>query len=253
MIISLPVSALTKRIIESDYAPGVIRLRSSDLLFQQLTYTRPPSRKEVKKLRKLLTERIELEINQKLFNSIKDNVVAVGDHLYKYHCLLMMKHVEALMDYTSVSDALNTFMTKHQISEDDYPIDHAYRKWNRWKKKKKVKNESFFCAKGEPGASRKCNRKYAVHRVLIPRGTEYLDIVVSAVAYRAAWVFGIKSQHFIKHLRVYLYYMYAGMNQEEVCEVLAMPRRSFYYAVKRAKETMELSEELHQFVIKFVA
>jgi len=239
--------------IESDYSTGVIRLRSSDLLFQQLTYKRPPSRKESKKLRKLLTERVELEINQKLFNSIKDNVVAVGDHLYKYHCLLMMKHVEALMDYTTVSDALNTFMVKHGISEDDYPIDHAYRKWNRWKGNKKVKNASFFCTKGEPGASIKCNRKYAVHRVLIPRNTDYLDVLVSAVAYRAAWSFGIHSRHFVKHLRVYLYYMYAGMNQEEVCEKLSMPRRSFYYAVKRAKETLETSEDLSQFVTKYVA
>ena len=144
MIISIPVSALSKRIIETNYGTGIIRLKSSDLLFQQLTYRRLHTAESNSKLRKLLSERIELNVNTKFYREIKDGLPLVGKHLYTFHCREMMNYLEASGPHISIQKALRGFYLRYGISEYDYPLDDAYRRWNKWKRNKKVKSEDFF-------------------------------------------------------------------------------------------------------------
>ena len=253
MIISIPVSALSKRIIETNYGTGIIRLKSSDLLFQQLTYRRLHTAESNSKLRKLLSERIELNVNTKFYREIKDGLPLVGKHLYTFHCREMMNYLEASGPHISIQKALRGFYLRYGIGEYDYPLDHAYRRWNRWKRNKKVKSEDFFGKKREWCASGNSQKKQAVSMVYLPRTLDYLDILINAVNYRARWNFGISERKFSKYLKIYCYHMYSGKSQDEISDLCQISRSNYYFSIAKAKEFFEKHEQLRAFVDKFVA
>lgn len=253
MIISIPVSALSKRIIETNYGTGIIRLKSSDLLFQQLTYRRLHTAENNSKLRKLLSERIELNVNTKFYREIKDSLPLVGKHLYNFHCREMMNYLEASQPHVPIQKALRGYYLRYGIGEEDYALDHAYRRWNRWKEKKKVKSDGFFCKKREWCASGFCKKSKPIHMVYLPRTIDYLDILIYTVNSRARWKFGISERSFEKDFRIHCYYTYGGKSPDEIAELCNISQRSVYYAIKRAKEFFEEHEQLRLFVDKFVA
>jgi len=253
MHIILPVAPISKRIIETDYGKGPIRLRFRDLLYQNLRYVRNVKSDNSTQLKNLLTETVELIVGKDLYYEQREHLIHVGNNLYKAHCDMMMRHVEAQEKFTTVSAALADFMLKYKISEYDYPIDHAYRKWNHWKKNKKVKNPDFFSTDFRRRATVKCKKKHAVHHFLIPRSDEFLNILISAVAYRQKNVFNITDQKFLKYFRIYVYYMYSGKTYQEICAQMNIPRRSFFYATRRAKEYLDQYPDLKTFVTRYVA
>lgn len=139
-ILELPVSSFSKKILLAEYQLEPIALQSTDPLFQSLCYRAPRSRHNLKKLQYYLKDTIQICINTKLANHIRPNAYQIGHHLWTLHIHQMLGWVYcSTLLGENARKSLERFYAFHDIEEDDFAFDSAYKRWQRYKAKKSVK------------------------------------------------------------------------------------------------------------------
>ncbi len=251
MQIIIPVHPLSRKILLCDYGLEPVVIKNHDLLFQQLSYQRIKPKSNHQRLRGALTQTIKIQLNDKLANKLKSNLIQVGYHLYCFHTYLMMKHIEALHDLMTVKEALDHFYCRYKLTEDDFEYDSAYRRWNRWKKSKRLKSPTFFYKYNACLTSRNRKKKHKTLTLRFPVDDAFVETFSLAMTYYGPTYLNIHHSKFIEHLRMYLYYEHGQYSVKAISEKLNAPQRSIYYGIKVIKRHLQQNESFQKFMKQY--
>lgn len=132
MIYEIPVAPISRRILLHDYEEEPIKPTRHDQLYHQLCYARDPHI-ETARLHSVLTGSIRIDIKQRVFEQRPDQLWIIGELIYRSHMDRMLHFVEAYTLATGNAwGAIELFYTKHEIEEDDFPLESAYKRWQRY-------------------------------------------------------------------------------------------------------------------------
>lgn len=132
MDIILPVSRISRKILIHDYQAEPIAPRPRDLLYHQLCYGRFPNL-QWNRYFKILNSEIKLILPKTYFGQHHAQLFQAGFMLYTSHLDMMLKWVEAQTFITGNAwGAIEAFYQKYDIDEDDFSIESAYKRWQRY-------------------------------------------------------------------------------------------------------------------------
>ena len=130
----VPVSALTLRILQRDFhycldSSGVFQPVNSTILYYFLNST-PTKAQCLMKYDKTLVHTIFISDKTPIDPR---NLVHIGLFLHKWAIDSMCKIIDHFEDVISYSEAINIFLRKYKIEEDDYSKETAYRTYSKWR------------------------------------------------------------------------------------------------------------------------
>lgn len=132
MHIILPVAPISRKILLHDYQEEPISPGHSDLLFHQLCYARPGNI-QWSSYFKLLSQEVKLVMTSRFRLFDKNQLFQSGYLLYVSHIDRMLHWVEAQTLVTGNAwGAIEAFYEMHDIDEDDFAVDTAYKRWQRY-------------------------------------------------------------------------------------------------------------------------
>ncbi len=221
IIIELPVHPLSRKIMLSSHqviGDNTIRCVGHDLLHDQLSHRWVNTSRAVKTQMQLTTT-IRIQISSRLHSIIDGDLHHVGLHLYYTHREIMHNFIwSAQLCGCSVMIALSRWYDLHDIDEEDYSKDTAYRKWLVFsKKKKKEQGKSWI------KSNRKVDAAYSMHRVYLDHNFEQrvamcLGDIIGDLSTRH----GGPSKHMIESFVLYCYYTYIGHTMTRLSDVYSM-------------------------------
>lgn len=240
MQVILPVAPLTKRIILARTGQEQpVRFSMKDHIFQQLNYSKLNKRKKLLTMQRICTETITLELNTKLVQSIGMRMYEAGYHLYNFHLHMMLTYIEAQCEAgIYATDAIRNFYEKYNISEDDFDMDSAYKRWVRHlqnvrKKGGKIKNFA------ESNDREKYKSKSAPFCATIPLDERQVEEVIQMILERYSGYRGQAPQSLPLHLSAYLLYKESLLNTNYIAEKLEMSRSNVYFAINNIENMMD--------------
>lgn len=132
-LISLPVAPITRCILISDFGSDPIKPSRKHLIWQKLHYSCNDHDQQSARIDKALTASIQILVP----NSVADHLAIFGNHV-GYHLYITdlerMMHFIAALKSTGIPamTALKIFYEKNDIGEDDFALETAYKRWQRF-------------------------------------------------------------------------------------------------------------------------
>lgn len=266
-LIHIHISRPTKRMIESRYGKETpLNLKRSDLLYHQLHFRlRDESKTNFAKAKKLLTERIQINISPEVYQflSKKKRYVRVGLFLHKIFLEEMNQFIDALGDLgESNMGALKLFREKHDIGEDDFGLDSSYKNWQRYQIKKYGKKNKNHCTKKSDNVLQK-NTECATAKNQIL----WTDIVAAVNGFyhcgrenlflknqTVETPFGIFEKKFdtfqvaiyahARHVMYYLIHEHCDFSSRKIAELFPQSYRTVAYGIAQIRDQVTLYESL---------
>ena len=135
----IPIAPISKRIIVTERGAGPLRLSQHDLLyaFFQIRKTGNPNQRK-KQSAALLSDSITFIVSNKMGKVMIKNADEIGRVLYRYHLERMCLFVYAKWEGSkqiNVKHTIVAFFNRYQITEDDFSLETAYKRVQRffWK------------------------------------------------------------------------------------------------------------------------
>lgn len=158
MILELPVTPFSRKVLLHQYQTEPITPRGKrhpDLLYHQLFYRPNPDLAWDAYVRQLTTT-ILINVPDKLARRhLRESTMhQIGYLLYIHHMDDMMKWVEAQLAAMPTPNAwasIESYYARHGITEDDFSIESAYKRWQRYQDRQlyDVRETARACAPGE--------------------------------------------------------------------------------------------------------
>lgn len=149
--VCLPIAPISKKILRSEYGAAPISLQKHDLMYQVFLIKKMPgSKPNILQSRKILTEELSFAVSPRLGKMIIENALDIGMFLYNLHMRDMCKFVYAKWEEKesiNVKGAVTNFYARHNIDEDDFALESAYKRVQRFFWKKIEENPSFWSKK----------------------------------------------------------------------------------------------------------
>lgn len=132
-LIYLPVAPITRCILLTDFEAEPIAPPRKNILFHKLHYRSPDTSKNSARIRKILTAEIALIVPADLSDHLLMYGEDVGYHLYLQDVERMMRWTAALKSTgVPAMTALKSFYDSYDIGEDDFALESAYKRWQRF-------------------------------------------------------------------------------------------------------------------------
>jgi hypothetical protein len=114
----------------------------------------------------LLTDQVTLQVSAPIAAHLRRLWYQAGLLLFQYHKDMMCRYADAAVRGGGQAwPALAEWMRLHGVTEDDYPLESAYKCWYRWNREIKGKNPVFFGRlRSKPGV--KLSEKVSTKREL---------------------------------------------------------------------------------------
>lgn len=122
-----------------------IRPSRNDLLFNMLTHHRPAAPSRLVSLRAILTATISVMVSDGVAEQFARNAFSVGRYIFLHHIHSMLVFVEAQHAAgVPALTAMKTWYAKHDLDEDCFALDSAYKRWQRYEWEKEKKTDIFL-------------------------------------------------------------------------------------------------------------
>jgi hypothetical protein len=132
-LISLPVAPITRCIMISDFGSEPITPSRKHLIWQKLHYSSGDHDSQSARIDNALTTFIDIIVPNSLVDHLDRYHLHVGYHLYITDIERMMHFTAALKSAgIPAMTALKMFYEKHGIGEDDFALESAYKRWQRF-------------------------------------------------------------------------------------------------------------------------
>jgi hypothetical protein len=152
--IILPCHPLTRRVLIAEYGQEPILLPNRDLLFSLINTTPLRSRVSHERAFEVLTSTISLQVHDRLAARLKNSWDAAGFLLLKFHKDAACRYVSTMYGLgQDARPALQDWLKRHSVEEDDYSLDSAYKMWQRWIWDFSGKNKEYI-ARTRPNGGR---------------------------------------------------------------------------------------------------
>ncbi len=251
--ITLPVHPITRRMLlhEADGIEPVV-LRNHDPLFGIFTVRR--LRADRQNLQGL-SANIAVKVDDAIARHCIEHAAAIGITLYRLHKDIMCRYVQSsILNGVPALHALRQFYYLHQITEDDYQEESAWKAWMRWSKTREKKRHFFAHKPGNP-AAHLCKKRARRATLLQPAQANtwtYTEAAVELAASRFMSAYGHTFRHtprrLEKHVRIYLYSKMLGLSSRQVSGKVGCPYTTCAYACRlmeaRARKNNTISRLL---------
>lgn len=244
-ILELPVSSFSKKILLSEYGPEPLIFSSNDPTYQSLCYRAPKYRHNLEKLKWYLNDVIRIQINNKLARHIKENACQIGHHLWTLH-------IHQMIGWTNTSVMLNEpaktsierFYDYYGINEDDFSLESAYKRWQRWKRKKNVKIGRERFNKKAVLVLPNC----PILKVVVPPTNTDIDQFIALLVIDNEWLFHRQDGAFCNplflQLRAYSYNRIGQISVKDLVKDWKWKKRTTYKRIARFQERLKNEQEL---------
>ncbi|MEO7175587.1 MAG: hypothetical protein ABI002_07335, partial [Saprospiraceae bacterium] len=164
--IQIPVSTFSRKIILAKYQEPV-KLSPSKLLHQQLSIVMERPYTNITRLRGMLNDTLAFEVENKKAPLLLKRGWQIGNHLHSYHVEFMLNHIQAkTMCGIPALTAMKAFYDLFEIDEDDFQMDSAYKRWQRFLEEEK--HLSFFDKKMPKKKDTNCQNTASLLKVDLP-------------------------------------------------------------------------------------
>jgi hypothetical protein len=229
MLISIPVSRFSYKIIKNRYPDAIIKLTANDALTAQLSIIRLGDDLKVTRLKSILTETVTFDLNTTYAAAIK-NVWRVGFHLHRYHREQLDNHVQSLVAVGHERKAtIESWCNANNVEPDvDVNIDTLYRHSSRFFERQKQANISRFRKRVvlQNGKNKKVDSLYSDDE-LQGIATYYEETFHNYFLTTKKR----KNTRLAQQLRVYVFRKVGGRPPQYISKLFAITQRTMRYQV----------------------
>lgn len=238
----LPVHPFSRRILLKEYG-GVepLGIRPNDILFSMLSVARLRDRNNAVRMRELLKAEVTFELDNAIATHIALRCDQVGLHLFKWHKDQLCRYVDVCLRRGGITaaGAIREFYDMHNIGEDDFAFDSAWKMWQRHNAESRKGNPVFSGRiRGTTPVvfSKKTGRPRAVP---LPVSDDTIEACAARLADVITGCLRQSPKALLKHTRCYLYLYYARRDHRSVAARLRMPVSSVYYGANVIRDWRE--------------
>jgi len=134
MLVSIPVHNLSRRILIAENKTEPIQVGKHDTLFVILSSLRG-ERIPITRAVEVLHAEVTFDLHPRLARYVAAKPYSIGFAILKYHKEIIHQHVASVLDYNPKASAwavLKDYLDHFGINEDDYPMETAYKNWQRF-------------------------------------------------------------------------------------------------------------------------
>ncbi len=235
MIIEIKVHPMSKRILEAEYGAQPLSISRHDILFSYLCFRPMDDRMSYHRARLFLTSRILIDVNDKLAYHIARDLDRIGLTLFKLHKDLMCRHAAAAVQNGQVArKAILAWLEMHGIEEDEFGLETAYKKWQRFQWQLEKKNMEFSSHFRYKTAVKVAKKMEAKMPLIMQLGIIEIELKLST--FIECLKENIKvPKAFNGHARCYLYVVIGKMSARKAASLLGIHRSNVDYGVKVVK------------------
>jgi len=235
MIIEIKVHPMSKRILEAEYGAQPLSISRHDILFSYLCFRPMDDRMSYHRARLFLTSRILIDVNDKLAYHIARDLDRIGLTLFKLHKDLMCRHAAAAVQNGQVArKAILAWLEMHGIEEDEFGLETAYKKWQRFQWKLEEKNTEFSYHFRYKTAVKVIKKRRAEMPLLMDQGIIEIELKISK--FINCLKENIKvPKLFNGHARCYFYVVVFQMSTHKAARRLGISQPRVLYGVKVVK------------------
>lgn len=255
--IILPLHPLSRRILLSEHGIEPLIIRQHDVLFAQLSLRRVRPRGSMLQIRQTLTTQVALVLDDDLATHLIPHAYHVGVCLFRLHKETMCRYVQACaLNGVPALQAIRQFYHLHQITEDDYQEESAWKAWQRWAKSRKKKGVFSTQKTGKASAILSEKRRARANSCtpILPLTMHLCDIGAELAASRflAAYtgLFRRRPKRMEHHVRIYYYMVCEGLSSHEVARKLGVKQWAAAYARRsieaQARRNKTIERLLHE-------
>jgi len=243
MIIELPVSTFSKKIITKFDKKAPLQLNARNILMQQFGYVKVGRPKISRTALKILNDTILLQITDKIPKSKIPYLYQAGYAIHKLHLNNLMIFIESqVLIGGTASKAIKIFYDLYDLSDDDLNQESILRKWQRYYSPKK----SLYSAKKElyiPTDTVKSNINHITIIDNIKKSEIFSKIVFENISF-----FITTNNKFrktlLKHLKIYIYKSYLGYSSQKLADIYGLSVIQINNAVNNIKNILKYDKVL---------
>lgn len=244
--VALKVSPLSRKVLLSEYGyEQPIVIRNKDLMYKILTSAPLKERSNITSSIPFLTDTICIAIHSDVANWLFTRPYHPGALLYQLHKELMCRYALAAVRRNGEAwKAIQEWLYLHDIEEEDYGMEAAYKCWQRWNKKFLKKNPQFFSRiKQKPSAKSAKNEadfirvKMAMPQCEIEAALERFLIDLEVRMRRVP-------KRLPAHARAWFYKEYGGLSEREVSSIIGMHRASVGYGHRSMQNWIDTNPKI---------
>ena len=255
--IILPLHPFSRAILTAEHGPEPLIIRQHDVLFAQLSLRRVRPRGSMLQIRQTLTTGAALLLDDDLAAHVIPHAYHVGVCLFRLHKETMCRYVHACnLNGVPALQAIRQFYALHQVTEDDYQEESAWKAWQRWAKTRKKKPHFSTQKTGKASVIMSEKRRLRAKSCtpIQPLTLSMSDISAELAASRflAAYtnLFRRQPKHIAHHARIYFYMVCEGMSSRDVARKLGVKQWAAAYARRameaRARHNKTIERLLHE-------
>lgn len=240
-LVKLPVAPITFKILSNRYAGEPIKPPKKDILYKNLWFQCPDFRNQTNRIRSILTEEIEIMAPRLLADHLSANGYQVGYYLYSMHVDEMCEFAFAqkATGLTPALTAIRKFRKIHNITEDDFPLDTAYKRWQRFilaKKRRKL----------DTNPSHKRVEEYQLYGPRIPKRGIKLKARIAQTVRKNLHHFilqdGTPDERLLKKAIIFHQYKDGAYKIYELCNQHDLSRPTVFYHLRTFREKLHARE-----------
>lgn len=241
--IDIPCHPMSRKVLLAQYGAGVITLRSHDPLFDLISGAHPRHSAGVRNEHLSCTVRVA--VSRPLAKLITLSAHEIGWRLLRLHkqqlCWYAVSQVR-MKGKGAALPAIRDWLSLHDVEEDEYQLETAYKLWLRFGWDFDRKN-AFFSARLRSKSSGRKTGERAKNETFKPlelrRGITFDDVVLglraSSLLDEYKTMFKTVPQSLHKHITVYLVIHRQHLSQRDAAAKLDMTR----YNVRVALDSIE--------------
>lgn len=133
VLVSLPLSSFSKKIILADYGHAPIQLGKGDDLLYLLCCRRPQGKDDPVSVR--LSDRLDFLVSEQVAKCVKARTT--GWVLHQMHLHRLCTHVQSVILAGGTAEgAIESFYQVYGLGDDDFSFESAYKRWQRFQQKR---------------------------------------------------------------------------------------------------------------------
>lgn len=239
--ITIKVSKLTKKILLAEYGQEPLLLDKNGIIYDQLRCMRRHSTALKPRSLEWISEPLQIQVYDRLAKFIEKNNNSVGLALLAYHRDCLLRYVEALVENDmKIDDAIDRFYRKYKLTDDDYSIEAADRRFTFFKSKR-GKIYKIFGTKRAPAPSQHIE-------VILPESAKATIALASQLVAELKATNRVLGKCFERHLSFYLLYKCNRYSVRQVAAKTGSKRNTVWNGIQSVSAILVIDQHISKIV-----
>lgn len=249
MIVELPISTFSKKIIQKFDKRDPVVIRTDDPLFTYFGYIKNDRPANSGRAAQYLNDTIRVDVSVKLFRKSLPYLYQAGINIHRHHIVQMLIWAESQAMAGGVAmTALMQWYQIYDISDDDLNFETALRKWQRWHSQRKLQLFSGNYVADHTKVWRKKRREGE-----IPLPEEIIHHELSKlVFYNLNYFIGDKTEFMEKlllHVTIYYYHRHQMYGTRELAAMFGKSRRQIQRSIYNIRNIIQYDRMIGENII----